>query len=120
MKHPYIECWDGKVIFFAADCKCQDCGVGYLYYCAQDEVWQAAGLGKHENVCIACLSLRLGHELTMADFTDDLCNGPVGYLKNQKEIRSRRESQRGKRDLAAEEHRVLWEMEHMDGGGRGQ
>lgn len=86
----YTELWNGKIVSCTGGHKCQDCHARYEGYMVLDEVWQAAGLGEHENVCIPCLSHRLGRELTLADFCDAPVNGPIGYLKNQKEILRRR------------------------------
>lgn len=47
---------------------CNDCGVDVLaigdWYMANPEIWKdALGLGWNDNLCLACLEMRLGREL---------------------------------------------------------
>lgn len=54
---------------------CDDCEGLYRCYMATDEIWKKAKLACRDNVCRACLSIRLGRILT----PDDFINVPVNW-----------------------------------------
>jgi hypothetical protein len=85
-KAEYREEWGGELVRLPSHWKCEHCHVGYELYMVEDDVWQAAGLGYSNNVCLLCLTRRLGRELTLDDFTDAGCNGLLRYLKNQRKV----------------------------------
>ena len=53
--------------------QCKDCaidtGKAHEHYFVNDALWNAAGMGKVGMLCIGCLELRIGRELTPNDFT---------------------------------------------------
>lgn len=61
--------------FFCNDCKVDVVAIGDWYMC-QSEVWeQQLGLGWSDNLCLACLTKRLGHE---PKFLDDVVPASTG------------------------------------------
>ena len=54
--------------FFCNDCKVDVVAIGD-WYMSPPEVWKRLGLGWSDNLCIACLTKRLGHE---PQFIDDV------------------------------------------------
>lgn len=54
------------------DFGCRDCGIDPVYiYMIKHETWYGLGLGSRDNLCIPCLSKRLGRPLKDSDFTDE-------------------------------------------------
>lgn len=62
---------------------CIDCGTSPsgMDYMVHDTLWASAGLNKKNLCCEECLSRRLGRSLTIADYTQTLCNQQIfrGY-----------------------------------------
>lgn len=64
-----------------ADTRCIDCGMETLstepgvpteHYSVHDHVWQQAGAGRRDHLCIGCLEQRLGRRLNRHDFKPDV------------------------------------------------
>lgn len=81
----------GRAAFQMA-CACRDCGtdtaVADEYYMVEDPVWEASGLAKDEGMlCIGCLEIRIGRELTPDDFTAAAVNH--GIFNRSPRLRAR-------------------------------
>lgn len=68
---------------------CIDCGQ-HLYamtYMVEDDLWASAGLRKDQLCCEDCLSIRIGRELTIDDYTNAIINLPLlrGYIMAKKD-----------------------------------
>ena len=49
---------------------CDDCGADHDDYTVTKELWQGLGLKFRDNLCLDCLTKRLGRRLTSADLVD--------------------------------------------------
>lgn len=55
---------------------CADCSGPTDYYTARDELWATHGAGDGD-LCLPCLSARVGRPLTIDDFS--ICGATVGH-----------------------------------------
>jgi hypothetical protein len=58
-----------------------DCGANTHtadeYYMVHNELWRSVVSEPRGNLCVGCLEVRLGRELTRSDFTNCLINNPA-------------------------------------------
>lgn len=58
---------------------CSLCGNPDDAFMLEDSVWAEAGMEKDELACLPCVSVQLGRELELSDFTVSLINAPLVY-----------------------------------------